>query len=1069
PPPPTGLRALSLVYTLRPAGYLFNTPATLRLTVPSAPRGTAIYAWSAADSAWTPLPTTIGRGAHVATLGAAILRESQSPALYAAFVSQAAPPAPLFLAPATRQAAGRGFSLAMVTRPGATVRLKSGGRPAGVAVADNQGLAVVGGVTLRVGANRFTATADDGAGHTSATSASLAIVAGTPPSGRHGAGAPLVARAGVSGPPPPVIDSPTHHAMLAGDFRRPADRWPGGAAPLGAATDEVFDPAGGGHGALQITAGAGGDLTTFLPIHTFDLRTHPDITFLYKIPANVQVNLAVHANNTWWVVPLSDLPPTAADFKQTYFAPLSSNPTNPLTRDNRWHSISLNLYGLIREQVPTGQITVDRMAMGDWAQGGWMAVQPSTANAPGAQVLLDQVAIPAVSRRATAAFTWTDADPTGISAYSYLLDHHPTTVPSARSMGSTTHATFGPLASGQYWLHVRARNRAGLWGAAANYPIVIDGLAPLVGAPDPGPGGTGAAYLTVPLTDPGGSGIDASTLRFSAFGKVYGPTGGVVTYDPYVGTASFNLGLIQPAPRNLFPGGKVPVALIAAADAAGNQLPHPLAWTYTLDIPNGLPGGAQLLTTRGGDSPTFSPDSAAVAFISQRNGAPHLWRLDAGDIGEKLGTARQVVKGPGVDADPAWSPDGKLIAFDSTRDGSRHLWLVRPDGSGLMRLTNGPVGDAQPTWSPDGKQIAFVNDGNLLVVNRDGSGRRILIADGEHAVFDPAWSPNGKLIAFRHSLYVDQIWTAHADGSQAGPVTSLGDSERQSSPTWLADGRIAYVSNRHKVSVIYTVDTDGSSQGALIGQPPAQLFAPTDSRDGAATAFVSTLTGNHNIFVSREFHLDPFDLSAPSLDVAAGGSVTLKYGLSSRAAVTVEVTDAADKPVRVLAGSRMLAAGAYQARWDGRDSHGHALPEGFYTIRMVATAPGLAPLTRAGGISINNVSLHGSLRVLVTSQGRPAAAVALTVVHGQTYVTTGYTGRDGTAAFSLIPNTYDVLAQSPQGELGSARGLVITRHGTFQQTISIAAPPPAPNGGAPTATPAAGASSTPTTSMAASP
>jgi RHS repeat-associated protein len=1070
PAPPSGLRALSPVYALHPAGYLFDTPATLRITIPSAPRGTAIYAWSAADSAWIPLPTSIGRGARVAILGAAILRNSQAPALYAAFVSQAAPPAPVLLTPAGGVAAGHGFSLAAVTRPGATVHLKAGGHPVSVAVADNQGLAVIGGITLRMGANRFTGTADDGAGHTSAPSAPITIVAGAPPSGRHGAGAPLVARASAAPPPPPVIDSSTHHAMLAGDFRQPAGRWPGGAAPLGAATSEVFDPTGGGHAALRITAGAGGDLTTFLPITAFDLRTHPEISFTYRVASTVQVDLAVHANGTWWVVPLSDLPPSAADFQTTYFAALYGNPVNLLKRDNRWHSISLNLYGLIREQVPTGQIMVDRMAVGDWMQGGWMAVQPSTANQPGAQVLLDQVVIPAISRRARASFTWANPDSTGISAYGYLLDHHPSTVPPTRSMGSSTHATFGPLASGQYWLHVRARNRAGVWGAAASYPIVIDGFAPLVGAPDPGPSGTGAAYVAVPLSDPGGSGIDASTLRFSAFGKVYGPAGGVVTYDPYTGSAIFTLSLIQPPPRNLFPGGKVPVALMAAEDAAGNQLPHRIPWTYTLDIPNGLPGGAQLLTTRGGDSPTLSPDSTTVAFVSTRSGSAHLWRIDAGDVGEKRGTARQLVNGPGIDANPAWSPDGKLIAFDSTRDGSRHLWLVHPDGSGLIRLTDGPAGDAQPAWSPDGKQLTFVNDGDLLVVNRNGSGRRVLIADGEHAVFEPAWSPNGKLIAFRHSLYVDQIWTVHADGSHAGPVTSLGDGEVQSAPTWLADGRIAYVSDRHKVSVIYTVDADGSSQGALIGQPPARLFAPTASRDGAVTAFVSTLTGPHNIYVSREFHLNPFDLSAPSFDVAAGGSVTLKYGLSSTASVMVDVTDSSGSQVRVLSSGHALAAGAYQARWDGRDSRGHALPEGIYTFRVVARAPGLAPLTRAGGISIDNLSLHGSLRVLVIRKGRPAAAVALTVLRGQAYVSTFYTDRDGTAAFSLIPGAYDVMAQSSQGEQGSARGLAITRHGTLQSTIAISAPPPAPNGGAPTATPAGGGvSSTPTTTSAASP
>ena len=65
-------------------------------------------------------------------------------------------------------------------------------------------------------------------------------------------------------------------------------------------------------------------------------------------------------------------------------------------------------------------------------------------------------------------------------------------------------------------------------------------------------------------------------------------------------------------------------------------------------------------------------------------------------------------------------PDGQWIAFTSDR-GTRierdppewehfhrtSIYLIRPDGSGLRRLTDGNRFSGSPRWSPDGKRIVF--------------------------------------------------------------------------------------------------------------------------------------------------------------------------------------------------------------------------------------------------------------------------------------------------------------------------------------------------------------------------
>ena len=58
---------------------------------------------------------------------------------------------------------------------------------------------------------------------------------------------------------------------------------------------------------------------------------------------------------------------------------------------------------------------------------------------------------------------------------------------------------------------------------------------------------------------------------------------------------------------------------------------------------------------------------------------------------------------------PLWSPRGDLIMFSRLVDGAYEIFTIKPDGTGLKRLTNTHGNDAHMAWSPDGEHIAFAS------------------------------------------------------------------------------------------------------------------------------------------------------------------------------------------------------------------------------------------------------------------------------------------------------------------------------------------------------------------------
>jgi Tol biopolymer transport system component len=116
-------------------------------------------------------------------------------------------------------------------------------------------------------------------------------------------------------------------------------------------------------------------------------------------------------------------------------------------------------------------------------------------------------------------------------------------------------------------------------------------------------------------------------------------------------------------------------------------------------------------------------------------------------------TVRQITNDRFFDRGASWWPDGSRVIFYSSRAGVYDAYTIRPDGSGLTKITSAPEGVNYPRVSRDGRRIAYIADDGTgsRIATLDASGRAIAtekMAEVPAGGFRPqAWSPDGKWIA----------------------------------------------------------------------------------------------------------------------------------------------------------------------------------------------------------------------------------------------------------------------------------------------------------------------------------
>jgi unsaturated rhamnogalacturonyl hydrolase len=241
--------------------------------------------------------------------------------------------------------------------------------------------------------------------------------------------------------------------------------------------------------------------------------------------------------------------------------------------------------------------------------------------------------------------------------------------------------------------------------------------------------------------------------------------------------------------------------------------------------------------------PTLAPDGR-LAFISDRDGAPHVYIQAPGDVPVRL-----QIPGSEKEDRPLFAADGRLAFSAHSRHsgwdvvihtGAPWFWfpLRRPDSDEL-----------HPAISPDGRFMVYVSNqsGNweIYVVELRVMDPQLTFHVASDRV--PSWSPDGREIIFRSEWQGNSdIYVMDVEGRDLRRLTE--DPAGDAWPSFSPDGKwILFQSDRAGNNDIYVMDRDGG-QITQLTTHPAEDMTPSWSPDGRYILFASDRDGDFDIY-----------------------------------------------------------------------------------------------------------------------------------------------------------------------------------------------------------------------------
>jgi Tol biopolymer transport system component len=192
----------------------------------------------------------------------------------------------------------------------------------------------------------------------------------------------------------------------------------------------------------------------------------------------------------------------------------------------------------------------------------------------------------------------------------------------------------------------------------------------------------------------------------------------------------------------------------------------------------------------------------------------------------------------------AAAPPGLIVFSRPDGDDDHELFSIRPDGSGLTRLTDDDIAEGQAVLSPDRRRIASAGDGELIIHSASGRLLHRISIPTESRITVPRWSPRGRWIAFLVERCEDDddrpvppcadLWVARSDGATARRLVAANVSTDDLAAVpyaWSPSGR-SLVFERFRRSALGVVDVTTRRIRALRGTSRLRSDDPSWSRHG---------------------------------------------------------------------------------------------------------------------------------------------------------------------------------------------------------------------------------------------
>jgi Tol biopolymer transport system component len=241
-------------------------------------------------------------------------------------------------------------------------------------------------------------------------------------------------------------------------------------------------------------------------------------------------------------------------------------------------------------------------------------------------------------------------------------------------------------------------------------------------------------------------------------------------------------------------------------------------------------------------------DRGRIAFVSFRGGNNDIYVIRPDGTG-----LINVTNNPASDRLPAWSPDGSMIAFRSTRDGNQEIYVMNDDGSNVVRLTFDAAVDTSPSWTRDGRVLFSSNRSGrfeIYEINANGIDLRHINIPVDGNLTFPSESREGDRLAFTVTNFSDavSIWDSHSDGTH--PTQLTPDALVAAFPDWSPIGNSLIFSN----NVCPVCDL---SETLVINQGGNRIRQLSISSDGNNDLFPRWSPDGSQIVFSRDDFVNP--------------------------------------------------------------------------------------------------------------------------------------------------------------------------------------------------------------------